>query len=103
MIGPSRPFRAQPAKTATLSVTTATGSVALLGQATEYRIFNAGAAIAFIEFGSSTITAAVATGIPIPSGAVEIYRPPIGVAAPYLAGITASGTATVYATPGEGF
>src|SRR5690242_17990882 len=98
----NRPFRPLSATTASLAVTTATGSVALLGQAMQYRVFNAGASTIFVELGNSAVTAVLATAMPIPAGAVEYLSAPVAVAAPYLAAITASGTATVYTTGGEG-
>lgn len=100
---PINVFRPQPAGTVNLAVTNSTGAVALTGNATVYRLFNAGTATVFVEFGASTVTAATATGMPIASGAVEWLRPPTAQVAPYVAAITASGTATLYATAGEGF
>jgi hypothetical protein len=91
--------------TVNLAVTIATGNVALgtlssPGGAT-VRIHNAGSATAFIEFGpSSAIVAALATSMPVPAGLVEAFTINPGIT--HMAAITASGTATIYATPGQG-
>ena len=88
------------ATTVNIAATTSSARVAVNTAPTgrNLRIHNAGAALVFFEFGGSGINAAVATGIPIPAGAVEIFRT-IGS---HVAAITASGTATLYITPGEG-
>jgi hypothetical protein len=62
------------------------------------RVYNAGSATIFLKFGDSTVEAAT-TNIPLPSGAIEIFH--IG-ACTHAAGITASGTATVYFNCGLG-
>ncbi len=64
------------------------------------RVFNAGAATVFIEFGVSTVEAATASSMPVPAGAVETFS--VGPSVTHAAAITASGTATVYFTPGQG-
>lgn len=89
--------------TVNLAVTGSTGAVALgtLGQGgSTVRIYNAGAATVFINFGISTVEAATATSIPVPAGAIEVYS--VGPSVTHVAGITASGTATLYATLGQG-
>jgi hypothetical protein len=65
------------------------------------RVYNAGTATIFLAFGDVTVTATTA-GYPVPSGAIEVITVPNVAAAPNVAGITASGTATVYITPGAG-
>ncbi len=100
---PINAFRPQPAATVSLAVTSVTGSVALVGNATVYRLFNAGTANVFIEFGTSTITAVLATAMPLAAGATEFIRAPTANTAPYVAALTSAGTATLYATAGEGF
>ncbi len=62
------------------------------------RVFNAASVTVFVKFGTSAVTAAT-TDLPIPPGGVEIFA---AGAATYIAGITASGTGTLYATPGFG-
>lgn len=89
--------------TVNLTAGVATGNVALTAAPNggEVRICNLGTVPAFINFGtSSAVTAALATSIPIPAGAVEIFTLPATVT--YLAAITASGTTALYATTGKG-
>lgn len=88
--------------TVNLAVTTSTGSVALtgVGNGGNVRVYNAGSATIFINFGTSTVTATTAAGIPIPSGAIEIYS--VGASITHVAAITASSTATAYFTTGQG-
>lgn len=62
------------------------------------RVVNAGTAIAFIKWGSSAPTATTAD-MPILPGAIEVFS--VGTTT-NVAAITASGTATVYFTPGNG-
>ena len=95
-----------PGTTVSLAVTSASSRVALTGaeagvQAKTVRIHNAGPFTAFIKFGDSTITAAT-TDMPIPAGAIENFNLPNSASNWYVAGITANGTATLYATVGTG-
>lgn len=68
-----------------------------------YRFVNAGAVTVFLGVGASAsdaqTAAAVATGLPILPGAVEILR---FEANSFFSAITASGSATLYVTAGEG-
>lgn len=86
--------------TATLSATTASSNVALTGVGSSIRVYNAGSVAVFIAWGSSATVAATTGGYPIAPGEIEIISLPGETR--YVAGITASGTATVYLTPGEG-
>ena len=63
------------------------------------RVYNATSVTVFIQFGDSTVAATTAK-MPIPAGAVETIQ--IGRATTHVAGITASGTGTLYVTPGMG-
>ena len=84
-----------------VSSTTARAAFTLEGGvqgARTLRVFNATAVTVFIQFGDSTVVATTAK-MPIPAGAVEVFS--IG-GSTYIAGITISGTCTVYATPGRG-
>lgn len=87
-----------PISTVSLAVTTTTGRVATVGDASTIRIYNAGTATVFVKFGGSSVTAAT-TDMPIPAGVVETFR--TGTLT-HVAAITASGTATLYVTSGEG-
>lgn len=67
------------------------------------RIYNAGTADAAIEFGDSTVVAVFPTGstgagMVLPAGAVEVLT----ASTSNMAAITASGTANLFITPGEG-
>lgn len=90
-----------PGTTVSLAVTSATGRVALPTQAGDQIVVNAPAAnsLAFIEFGDSTVEAAV-TDYPILPGTVQTLTVPRGVT--YVAAITATSTATLYFTRGDG-
>lgn len=57
-------------------------------------------ATAFIRFGDSTVVATTTTSMPLLPGTVEVFTVP-GTHT-HMAVITATGTATVYATPGKG-
>lgn len=100
-IEPFQPFNNT---TVNLAVSTSTGNVALPARSTNgenVRLHNAGSATVFISFGtSSAATAATATGMPLPSGAVEIFS--CSPTVTHIAAITASGSATLYATLGHG-
>ena len=61
-------------------------------------VYNATAVRVYIQFGDVTVESTTAK-MPIPAGGVEVFS--IG-AATYIAGITDTGTGTVYATPGVG-
>lgn len=90
---------------ATAKVTAATTSarvkVAEASSVVQIRLYNSGSVTAFLAFGGSTIDATLAAGMPLPPGAVEVVSFSTGDDV-YLAGITVSGTADVYATPGVG-
>jgi hypothetical protein len=86
--------------TASLAVTAVSGNVALnrLG-ANQVLVLNLGDAEAFIDFGDDTKTATT-TDTPVPAGGwIMLSIPP---AATHAAAITASGTATLRFTPGDG-
>jgi hypothetical protein len=99
-------FRAETAATVSLAVTNASGRVAVFGTAPDVtsepcvRLYNAGSSTVFVEFGTSAVTAAVASGFPLPPGAIEVFR--VDRSQVQVAAITAAGTATLYATPGYG-
>lgn len=89
-----------PGGSATLAVTSTTGRTALAStQGNQVLIYSAGTAPAFIKFGDATVEAVV-TDIAIPSGFNRIFTIPPG--ATHVAGITASSTATIYFTRGDG-
>jgi ABC-type uncharacterized transport system permease subunit len=99
----NHPFTALGA-TVNLAVSNVTGNVALTAVGDqggmEVRLYNAGSATVFVNFGISTVAATAAAGMPLPSGAIEIVT--VGPLVTHLAAITAASTATLYATSGRG-
>ena len=89
-----------PAATVSLAATTTTGRVQLTGIGTTVEVQNPGTTTAFLKFGDSTVTAAT-TDYPLLAGQAKlIVRNPTDQT--YVAGIMASGTATLYFTTGDG-
>ena len=94
-------FVPNPAGTVTVATTTTSGTtrVAIVGSGRNLVITNAGTGVAFIELGASSVTALVATSMPVLSGEVLcLGRGEVT----HIAAITATGTATVYVTSGDG-
>jgi len=92
-------FRAS-GPTVTLAASTTTARVQILPAdvTTQHaRIYNSGTVAAFVACGDVTVVATTAAGMPIAPGTVEV----IGCTS-HIAGITATGTATLYLTPGSG-
>src|SRR5688500_609681 len=95
-------FKPQAASSTTLSVTSASGNVAIPGNPTQVRLStDVGDAVCFIDFGTSGV-AAVSSGasMRLGPGAIEVFTVPLN--ATHVAAKTAAGTATLYITPGEG-
>lgn len=90
----TKPFMA--GTTATLAAGTSSASVAVDPGAATVRLHNAGPATVFVRWGG----AASLADLPLPPGIVEVLSRPPGATA--LAGVTASGAATLYVTSGEG-
>lgn len=86
--------------TVSLAAGTSTGNVEVQTGplARHLRLYNSGTVTVFIKFGATSGVTAAVTDYPLPGGAVEIVSAP----AAWMAAITASGSATIYATPGEG-
>jgi predicted S18 family serine protease len=85
--------------TVSLAVTGTTGRVQVQpgpGNA-HMRVYNSGTVAVFLACGDVTVTAALASAMPVAPGTIEV----IGCSQTYVAGIS-SGTATVYITPGSG-
>lgn len=96
-----------PGSTVKLTATTSTGAVALTGAdgklKRQVRLYNAGSVVVFVKIGASGVTAAT-TDMPLAPGVPELITvQDANGSARYLAGITVSGSADVYATVGEGF
>jgi hypothetical protein len=69
-----------------------------IGTVRHVRIWNSGNATVYVQFGGATVTASTSTSMPIPAGNTELFSCPY----PYIAAITASGSSTIYITPGAG-
>src|SRR6266705_2187655 len=95
-----QPFWPDPAATVNIAAGVATANIQI--QSTDnrphVRVFNSGAVTAFIELGGSSVAATLTTSMPLGAGGTEILSGDFT----YAAAITASSTATVYFTPGEG-
>lgn len=103
---PLQPFAPFVAATQALSVSNASSRVALPANTRQVLLTTiANDALCFVEFGGSAVVAVVPSGgtlggTPINGGDAQMFSVPIN--ATYLAAITASGTASLYITPGEG-
>lgn len=87
------------ALTVNVAATTASAIIPLDPLGNTVRVVNAGASMAFIHFTKDPAYVATTGNMPIAAGATETFTKG---AASYVAAITASGTATVYFTVGEG-
>lgn len=101
-----KPFAPASAGTSSISVTTTSARAAVKQQPTgahQLRLFNAGTATVFWAFGDGTAVATTGD-MPLPAGAIEVLTLPNASNAPttHVAAITASGTATLYMTTGQG-
>jgi hypothetical protein len=101
-----KPFTPLDDATASIAATTASANAALKQQATgahQLRLFNAGTTPVFWAVGAAGVTAAL-TDIPLPGGAIEVVTLANGTSggATHIAAITQAGTATLYATTGQG-
>lgn len=95
------PFKPQTAGTVTISATTTSAATALVSSGrTQVLVYNAGSSTVFLEFGTSAVAAVVASGLPVPSGAILVLS--VDPTVTHVAAITGSGTATVYVTVGRG-
>lgn len=87
--------------TVTKTTSTSSAATALNGKGIQVRMYNADATnIVFVEFGSSTIAAAVATGMPIGPG--QVVGCSIDSAVTHIATIAGAATPTIYITRGNG-
>lgn len=82
-----------------LNATSMSSSVSIPANSTTIRVVNAGTASIAFRFGAGAQTAVFATDTVMLAGTVEIFS--CGFADTFAA-ITASSTATVYVTSGEG-
>ena len=93
-----------PKATVNLSATSSTGRVQMYseigGRAAVIVTNPAGNPTVFINFGGSTVEATTSAGLPILAGTAQTFT--LGASQTHVAGITASGSGTIYFTPGEG-
>jgi hypothetical protein len=90
-----------PGPTVTISASATSGVGQLNGSGQAVEIQNAGGTAVFVKLGNAATVAAAATDYPILAGQSKVLsRDPMNQT--HLAVVTASGTATVYATTGEG-
>ncbi len=94
-----RNFEPIEGQTKTISASSSSSSITLVPTTTDYMLTNAGAGTAFFRTGTTSATALV-TDTPILAGAILTLRKPLNNYT--VAAITATGTATVYVTPGNG-
>lgn len=100
-------FRPSPGSTVSLSASTTSSSVPLAkipsgGGTTMFRLYNAGASTVFVTVGPCSTVTATTSNLPLPSGAIEALFFDVSDTENCLAGVTASGTATLYVTTGAG-
>jgi len=93
-------YSISPGATASLSATVTTGNVALFGTGAQIELQNGGAVTVFIALGGSAVVATVGSYPLLPGQSKIITRNPDNQT--YIAAITASGSAAIYATVGEG-
>jgi hypothetical protein len=98
------PFRPILAKTVNVSGSTTSANVSLgLVGGCQVRVHNSAGAAAFVTFGNSAVTASASTDMPVPAGGVELFTVPNSAGDNlYAAAVLASGTGSVYFTPGVG-
>lgn len=93
------PFKCGGATVALAATTASASNTALPGECSQVRIYNAGPNAAFIRFASAALTADATVDMPIASGNTEVFTKGGSTA---IAAICATGSATVYVTPGVG-
>jgi hypothetical protein len=102
-------FHPVPQSTKSVSASTTSGSVAfdltIMGSGgVDILVTNPGTTLAFVDFGSGSAPTASAVDTPIPAGSSRVLRVNNPDSAPltHAAAVMASGTATIYFTPGQG-
>jgi hypothetical protein len=104
---PFRPFKDQSVK---LSVTDTSVSSVIYSkdrrrESISLRVFNESPDTVFISFGDDTVTANISNSFPIPGGMVEVIA--LNTLVPYedtyVAAIKASGTGSLWLSPGIGY
>jgi len=101
----TKPFAPILASTVNIDVSSSSARVAITGTTDEVRVMNNGTATAWIEFGNDTVTAAVATEMPVGPGVTEIInigKTNANSGALYVAAIAAGSTGKIHFTRGSG-
>lgn len=100
-----KPFTPRSAGTKSITVTASSQRVALTeAQGTvDVRVYNGDTQTVFIEFGGSGVAATTTAGVPIPSGAIEVFQARVSSGTLYAAAIgTAANSRSIHFTPGQG-
>ena len=98
MAGSTQPFRVT--ETVTIAATSASQGAALPKQGGSALIYNAGADVAFVAFGTSDAVTATPASVPVPPGGSRLIG--IGPLVSWAAAIAPSAAGTVYITRGDG-
>lgn len=86
---------------ASVQFNTQTGGASGFGGGYQVRLYNNSSSTVFIAFGAaSTVTAAVATSLPMAPNSIEVFTVPFQTS--YVAVIASAAGGTLYATVGEG-
>ena len=98
------PYPFKPSGGVSLACTSTTGSTALSGTGDQVLVTNTGLVPVHVAFGAAAITATTASQAILPMSQVLLTLPEVssGVPATYVAGITASGSATIQVSTGLG-
>lgn len=100
-----------PVASVRMDCSTTSKRVAFPAQTSHVRVYNNTTSMAWVNLGTSTVTAAIPAadtagpGFPISPGGVEVFREPQGSATPttHIAVILQTGTGFVNVTSGEGY
>lgn len=98
MANPNMRFRPL-GPTVKIAATTANAQQTI-GKGNRIRVANPGTVAVFFAYGPAAQTASITTSMPILPGTVETFE--CTTEDTFLAGITISGSADLYVTPGEG-
>lgn len=97
------PFSPSPKSTVSITVGAVSAPVKISDDGVlQVRVMNNGTATVWIEFGSATLAATVATGMPVGPGVTEVLTIDIRKGPVWVAAIAAAATGLVYFTPGAG-
>ena len=99
-----QPFRPTPGATVNIDVSASTQRVLITpDSANSIRVMNNGSATVWIGFGDVTVTATLATAMPVGPGTTEVLRfSNKSGSALYATAIAAAATGKIYFTPGTG-